>query len=85
MLAENQLVDSRKLSWHGHYGPLTSITNSKFTLTPFSGPELSGFILDHILLSNQITVLVHGIDIAKVNGEYPSDHFPVIADIVFNH
>lgn len=84
-LAENQLIDSRKISELGHYGPLTSINNSKFTLTPFTGPELSGFILDHILVSNQTTVVVHGIDIAKVNGEYPSDHFPVIADIIFNH
>ena len=42
-----------------------------------------GFVLDLILVNDQVEVFTHGIDTAKVNGEFPSDHFPVIADIAF--
>lgn len=30
-----------------------------------------------------VDVFTHGIDTAKVDGEYPSDHFPVVADLFF--
>jgi hypothetical protein len=26
-------------------------------------------------------LLTHGIDMAQVNGEFPSDHFPIVADV----
>ena len=55
---------------------------SKITVEPFVGPKLAGFILDHILVNEHIEVFTHGIDTAKVNGEYPSDHFPAIADLI---
>lgn len=83
VLTANNLTDAKNQSVFGHFGPLCSITNSKKTFEPFSGPELNGFILDHILVNNQVKVFTHGIDTAKVDGEYPSDHFPVIADLIF--
>lgn len=81
-LAGNNLQDAKNLSIFGFFGPLCSITNSKQTLEPFIGPELTGFILDHILVNRQVLVCTLGIDSAKVDGEYPSDHFPVIADLL---
>lgn len=83
VLMGKNLKDAKIKSVFGHFGPLCSITNSKDTLEPFIGPQLSGFVLDHILVSEQVEVFTHGIDTAKVNGEFPSDHFPVIADINF--
>lgn len=83
VLAGKNLKDAKMKSIFGHFGPLCSITNSKETLEPFIGPQLSGFVLDHILVNDRVDVLTHGIDTAKVNGEFPSDHFPVIADIAF--
>ncbi len=82
-LTGKNLKDAKEKSTFGHYGPNCSITNSIFTQEPFVGPQLYGFVLDHILISEQIEVFTHGIDIAKVNGEFPSDHFPVIADLGF--
>jgi endonuclease/exonuclease/phosphatase family metal-dependent hydrolase len=82
-LTQNCLNDSETTSIFGHFGPFCSINNSVF-LKPFVGPELKGFILDRILVNDQISVVAHGIDTAKINGEFPSDHFPVIVDIVFN-
>ena len=81
VLAGKNLKDARIKSAFGHFGPICSITNSKETLEPFTGPQLSGFILDHIFINDHIEVFTHGIDTAKVEGEFPSDHFPVIADL----
>lgn len=83
VLTEHNLKDAKNNSIFGHFGPLCSITNSKKNLAPFVGPELVGFILDHIFANDRIEVLTHGIDTARVNGEFPSDHFPVIADVFF--
>lgn len=83
VLTEHNLEDTRNNSIFGYFGPLCSITNSKKNLAPFVGPELIGFILDHILVNDRVEVFSHGIDVARVNGEFPSDHFPVIADIFF--
>jgi endonuclease/exonuclease/phosphatase family metal-dependent hydrolase len=82
-LTENNLKDSENLSIFRHFGPYCSINNSNILLTPFIGPELKGVILDRIFVNEYFCVLAHAIDIAKVNGEFPSDHFPVIADILF--
>lgn len=82
-LAGKNLKDAKIKSIFGHFGPLCSITNSKETLEPFTGPQLGGFVLDHIFVNAQVEVFTHGIDTAQVNGEFPSDHFPVVADIVF--
>jgi endonuclease/exonuclease/phosphatase family metal-dependent hydrolase len=83
VLTEHNLEDARNNSIFGYFGPLCSITNSKKNLAPFVGPELTGFILDHILVNDRVEVFSHGIDVVRVNGEFPSDHFPVIADVFF--
>jgi endonuclease/exonuclease/phosphatase family metal-dependent hydrolase len=82
-ITENNLKDAKTTSIFGHFGPYCSITNSFWFFTPFTGPELKGFILDRIFVNKHIKVFVHSIDTAKVNGEFASDHFPVIADILF--
>ena len=82
VLVGKNLKDGKAKSIFGHFGPLCSITNSNTTLEPFIGPQLTGFVLDHILVNDQVEVLTHGIDTAKVNGEFPSDHFPVVADLI---
>lgn len=83
ILESTTLKHARSQSIFGHFGPLCSLTTSKFTLKPFAGPQLTGFIFDHIFVNPFIEVLTHGIDVAKVNGEFPSDHFPVVVDIFF--
>ena len=82
-LAGKNLQDAKLKSIFGHFGPQCSITNSRRTLEPFIGPQLSGFILDHIFVNDEVEVFTHGIDTAKVEGEFPSDHFPVVADLFF--
>lgn len=85
VLAGKNLKDAKSISAFGHFGPLCSITNSRDTLEPFIGAQLIGFVLDHILVNEEVEVLAHGIDTAKVAGEFPSDHFPVIAEVSFRN
>lgn len=82
-LMGNNLKDAKSQSIFGHFGPFCSITNSSIIFTPFTGPELKGYILDRILVNQFVCILTHAIDTAKVNGEFPSDHFPVVADLFF--
>jgi len=47
--------------------------------------RLSGPKIDHIPLSENLKALEVNIDHRKVNGRYPSDHFPVIATILLKN
>ena len=43
--------------------------------------EYKGEIIDFIMVSPEINVKKYTIDTTKINGEYPSDHYPVVAEI----
>ncbi len=79
ILAKAFLQDSRNLT-SLVFGPACSSTNSIF-LTPFTGPEITGLIPDRIFVKNNGRVLSCGIDPGRVDGEFPSDHLPVIIDM----
>lgn len=81
MITSKSLKEAKEHSAFGYFGPPCSINNCNKTLQPFVGPRLPGFILDHIFINDHIDALTYGIDTAKSDGEYPSDHFPVIADL----
>lgn len=38
--------------------------------------------IDFIFVNNQIEVLTHTIDTTTFNGLYPSDHYPIISDVI---
>jgi endonuclease/exonuclease/phosphatase family metal-dependent hydrolase len=50
----------------------------------FNG-SLSGPQIDHIRLSSNLQALDARIDVNSRNGRYPSDHFPVVANIRFTN
>lgn len=81
VLTEYNLKDTINKSIFGHFGPFCTITHAKKTMEPFVGAELTGFMLDHILVNDRLAILAHGVDTARVNNEFPSDHFPVIVDL----
>ncbi len=45
--------------------------------------EYEGEIIDFIMVSPEIDVKKYTVETTKINGEYPSDHFPVVAEIDF--
>lgn len=84
VIEEGGVIDSLKTSLFGHFGPISSTNFCAKEKKPFCSEGDPGIILDHIFVNKRIRVLSHGIDPAKVDGHFPSDHFPVIADIVIS-
>ncbi|MBS0623322.1 MAG: endonuclease/exonuclease/phosphatase family protein [Verrucomicrobia bacterium] len=80
ILEQGGVTDSLKLAVFGHFGPIDSTNFCAETKKPFCSQGTPGVILDHIFVSPNVTVIAHGIDPAKVDGHFPSDHFPVIVD-----
>ncbi len=81
-LKGDRLVDARENNLLGHYGPIGSFTNEFPSIEPFEGYGTPGVILDHILVSKDIGVLTHTIECGKVDGHFPSDHMPLVVDIL---
>ena len=71
-----QLHDARYLSESGHVGP-TATFNNWSELRP---PETR---IDYIFVNNSIRVLNHKIADDQYEGYFPSDHLPVISEILF--
>jgi endonuclease/exonuclease/phosphatase family metal-dependent hydrolase len=83
ILTSGSLRDTRGRGVLGHVGPIATFTNkSEDDVTPFEGEGEPGIILDRIYLAGDATVAVTAIDPARVNGEFPSDHMPVIIDLL---
>jgi endonuclease/exonuclease/phosphatase family metal-dependent hydrolase len=72
----HHLNDAQNLSEHGHYG-------SNVTYNAFGNFIEEGNKIDYIFVKNNVKVLQHGIIAETFNGNYPSDHMPVIAEIIF--
>ncbi len=81
LLKGDLLVDARECALLGHVGPLSTFSNNGEDTTPFQGSGTPGVFLDHIFVTKDITVLMHAVEPGRVDGLYPSDHLPVIADI----
>lgn len=82
IIEEGNLIDSSRFPLFGHFGPISSTNFCSKKMKPFCSEGDPGLILDHIFVSKGISVLSHGIDPAKVDDHYPSDHFPVIVDMI---
>ncbi|MGE3953954.1 MAG: endonuclease/exonuclease/phosphatase family protein [Parachlamydiales bacterium] len=67
----------------GHVGPISTFTNAPDQgKTVFMGTGTPGVVLDHIYVNGKVEVMIHAVDPARVDGYFPSDHMPVIADLV---
>lgn len=82
ILTKNTLQDSIDVSLVGHVGPISTFTNNPPSILPFEGTGTPGVFLDHMYVSNGITVLIHAVQPGTVDGHFPSDHMPVVIDCV---
>lgn len=82
ILSGRGLKEAKEVSLLGHLGPISTFTNKGDDPTPFLGTGVPGIFLDHLYVSKGITVLLHAVEPALVNGLYPSDHMPVIMDCI---
>ncbi len=69
-----QLFDSEFLSENGNYGMDVSFNDFSDELEPKNK-------IDFIFVSSKIKVWQHAVLGEKMNGRYPSDHMPVVADV----
>lgn len=81
LLTSSSLKDAMRKALLGHLGPISTSTFCPILQKNFSKVGTPGVILDHIFVNEQVDVIAHAIDPAKVDGMFPSDHLPVIADI----
>ena len=73
--AHPSLQDARYISQHGHYGPTSTFNEFKALI-----PERK---IDYVFVKGNIRVLQHGVLSDTWDGRFPSDHLPVLAEIVF--
>ena len=73
---ETKLVDSKTVSKHGHHGPSGTWSGFKSAGAPGDEP------IDYIFIKNEISVLLHGTLSDSFDGQFPSDHMLVLAEIV---
>jgi endonuclease/exonuclease/phosphatase family metal-dependent hydrolase len=72
---EHILADAHKISRYGHYG-------SGITFNDFGSSLIAGNKIDYIFIKNNVDVIQHGIIAETFNGRFPSDHMPVLAEVV---
>ncbi|MBO9696789.1 MAG: endonuclease/exonuclease/phosphatase family protein [Sphingopyxis sp.] len=68
------LRDSAAISRTPHYGPAG-------TFTGFDIARMDASPIDHIFVSDDVTVLRHATLTDQNGGKLPSDHYPVVADL----
>ena len=64
--------------------PISTFTNNQTSVQPFQGTGTPDIILDHIYVSEKVTVLTHAVEHGTVDGHFPSDHMPVLIDFLVN-
>ncbi|HEY3283927.1 MAG TPA: endonuclease/exonuclease/phosphatase family protein [Armatimonadota bacterium] len=74
LLASGSLKDTKQLSLNGHLGPTDTFQGFKTLGT--EGP------IDHIFVRGPFRVLQHGTLSDTWDGRWPSDHCPVLAELV---
>jgi endonuclease/exonuclease/phosphatase family metal-dependent hydrolase len=75
ILASPLLRDTKDHAQTPHYGPLASWAT-------FDVAHGLGDLIDHIFASPAVRVLRHATLTDSENGHYPSDHLPVVADVL---
>jgi len=74
---ENEIfIDARLISKQEHHGPTG-------TMTGFTSIR-PGRQIDYIFIKNKVQVLMHGFLSDNFDGRFPSDHLPVLAEIVID-
>jgi endonuclease/exonuclease/phosphatase family metal-dependent hydrolase len=76
--AAMKFIDSKTIARYGHHGPTTTWTGFKSAFWP------ERQAIDHIFVSEGITVFFHGTLSDTFDGRFPSDHMPVIIEINMN-
>lgn len=72
--SQDSLRDARYLSQHGHHGSTSTFNEFKALI-----PDMT---IDYVLVKGPVRVLQHGTLSDTWDGRFPSDHLPVLAEIL---
>ncbi len=72
----DHLMDAKQVTQTPHHGPEGTWTNS------FQFPGVPNSRIDYIFVKNKVAVLKHAILSDSWSGRLPSDHLPVLAEII---
>ena len=79
------LKDAKDVALLGHVGPYSTFTSDpEGGGKPFQGTGKPGVFLDHIYVSDGIQVLIHAVNPVTSNGNFPSDHMPILIDCLLS-
>lgn len=73
-----KLLNTRYVSTNGSKGPDCSFIS-------FNVEFKKGEVIDHIFINSKSKALNHNIIDDNINGFYPSDHLPVLTDVILNN
>ncbi|MFA8343975.1 MAG: endonuclease/exonuclease/phosphatase family protein [Rhodothermaceae bacterium] len=73
-----KMLDSKYNSKEKHKGIEATFTGFNKNYDPAVGA------IDHIFVRNETTVLTHKTIDTLINNKFPSDHFPVVTEVIFN-
>ena len=69
------LIDAQKVALFPHHGPTG-------TWSGFKEPGQPGIKPDYIFVDDSVQVYLHGVLADSFDGQFPSDHLPVVADVI---
>ncbi len=75
---ELKLVDTKIVSFYPHHGPTGTFTGFDLSKLANNSKEI-----DYIFIKGGMKVLSHGTLSDTFDGVFPSDHMPVLAEIIF--
>ena len=84
ILSTAAIKNAESCSLIGHFGPISTFTNSGTGITPFQGTGTPGVVLDYIYASDKVIILTHATEPGTIDGHFPSDHMPVIIDFIID-
>ena len=75
-IASTKLIDAKTISKFPHHGPNGTITRFQSASLPDNAT------IDYIFVKNNISVILHGTLSDSFDGRFPTDHMPVLAEII---
>ena len=84
ILKGQDFVDGRTEALLGYIGATSSFTNDpeKEGAEPFLGLGNPGIVLDQMFVSKKVTPILGAINPILIDGKFPSDHMPVVLDLL---
>ena len=73
-----KIIDAKSISKYFHHGPNGTVTRFQSANLP------DNKTIDYIFIKNNVSVIMHGTLSDSFDGRFPTDHMPVLAEIIID-